>query len=122
MINEFKAVLIAGITIIIGIFMAIYISFYIQNYNEDNKASKSGYEKDWIISNYDEYSKYFIINEKGETILRIIDFNKNVIDGHYYASWNVNDDFDLCLGYYVIEKRDDGSIVVDDSYKCKLMD
>lgn len=116
MINEFKRVIIIGIIIIAGIIFAILVSFRIHNYNEDNIKSISISEKNWINEHYDYYKQYLIINDNGDNILTVIDFNRS-INKNYYASWHVNDDFDLCLGYYIIKEEND-TLIIDDSHVC----
>ncbi len=122
MIDEFKTILVTIFIIIIGLIITIYISFYIYSYNQNNQNNKSFSEKKWIISNYNEYSKYFVINKKNEVILKVIDFNRIIKEGYYYSSWHVNEDFDLCLGYYVIKENDAGKIEIDDNHICELLD
>ena len=117
MIDNLKTVAIVIILIIIGVFIAIIVKIENRNYNNDINNSISNSEKNYIIGNYDEYKKYFKVNKDGKLILNVSDFNI-FIDGVSYSNWHVNDDFDLCLGYYLIEKQDDGSILVDDSHVC----
>lgn len=121
MIDNLKVVTVVIIIIILGVSFAIFIDFENNSFNENNKSSISNNEKSYILENYDEYQKYFHVNEDGETILKVVDFN-TFIDGTYYSSWHVNDDFDLCLGYYLIDKQKDGSIIIDDSHVCDYID
>ena len=119
--SETKVVIIVGTIIIIGVSIALFLSFKVYNFNEKIKKDISLSEKNWIISNYDSYSKYFENNDNGDYLLSVINFNKEV-NGVWFASWHVNDDFDLCLGNYIIKKQSDGNIIVDDTHICDFIE
>lgn len=121
MIDNLKAIAISIVLIVLGVGIAVFVSYENKRFNDDIKNSISNNEKNYIIGNYSEYQKYFQVNKQGQTILKVSDFN-TFIDGTYYSNWHVNNDFDLCLGYYVIDKLEDGSVAVDDSHICDYID
>ncbi len=114
MIDKNKIIVFIGIIIVISTAFIILISFRIHNYNEYIDKNMDAFEKQQIINHYAEYKKYIVINEKGENVLRVADLS---MDGTHIVNMHVNDDFDLCLGYYII-KEENNTLTIDDSHVC----
>lgn len=117
MINKYKIIILLGIIIVISTAFLILISFRVHDYNEYIDKTLNTFEKNWIINHYEQYKKYIEINEKGESILRVTDLS---MGGTYHVPMHANDDFDLCLGYYIIKEEND-ALNIDDSHVCDYM-
>lgn len=113
----FRASIIYIVCFIVSMIMLVIVIIEKNDkFQKDAIADTKQYYSDYFQSIYDDDKSYFNFNSNNESIITVDKFNSGY-KGHYYFVSKINDDFEQCLGYFVI-KEGNNKIEVDSSHIC----
>jgi hypothetical protein len=121
--NKSKVVFAFILTSIVSI-LFFQIITEVKNSEKDNESFKGGYNG--IIKDaYRINPNILKFGEDGKAILSIevlLDGVSNGKDGTSLGNMMHNENQDACVGYFIVSKKENGDLLIDDSHICDMID
>jgi hypothetical protein len=93
----------------------------LHDYKESKQVDYS-YLEEWTKELYEENPDILTFDSDNKAILKMDDLNEALHNKNRYYTLLMTSDLDECVGYLVAEKQEDGTIKVDTSHICDLVD